>query len=191
MSRIPATMGVLLLTGSILLGGMAEGKWTKNIQVTHQAWIDRVGAQRCEHGLCLIHPFIKVDPSQLDGAIVEVGFMGKSMGTRQGQPYLLRRQVLIADRTFGRDTFGFSTEISVKSDFHQGTIKGAFYIKTRSGTRYWITNQGKGFTFDLNAFQQVANRLGPGPLLSSDPAQAVSTQIADGFGLYYNPLQLR
>ncbi len=177
----------LLPLATLLLAGAALAD--KHVQVTNQAWIDKVGACPSSHGLCIVKPYIKVDQKKLDGKVVEVGFRHQMTvkGVQGTSTLPWRNQPSV--QKYGNDYFGF--EVQVASDYHEGTVKGPFYVKTDKGTFYWIKTNGQDFTFDRNAFKNVLRQKGSPYAYDWDPSTAVPTQKPTGFGLYYNPGQLK
>ncbi|MCC6747357.1 MAG: hypothetical protein IT371_06840 [Deltaproteobacteria bacterium] len=175
---------------AVLFGASAAHAREKHVQVTNQAWIDKVGISPGSHGLRYVKPYLKVQVALLDGPIAEVGFRNRETGENQGQrPYLRDWHNQRATKQYGGDYFGF--ELGVSSDFHQGSFTGPFYVKTTKGTYYWVKAPGgKDFVIDRTAYDNAASLRRPGSA-DWDPATAIPTQRRDGFGGYYNPFQLR
>jgi hypothetical protein len=179
----------LLPLAGLLLAGTAFAD--KHVQVTNQAWIDKVGCSPSSHGLCIVKPFIKVNLKAIDGKITEVGFRRQEKGVGyQGQSYVYQWQNQAAAKKYGQDYFGF--EVPVSSDYHNATLTGSFYVKTDKNTFYWIKTTGpKDFAFDNNAYRNVQRQKSSPYSWDWDPSTAVPTQKKNGFGLYYNPNQLK
>jgi hypothetical protein len=147
-----------------------------------EIFIDKISAQNGSHAYRGLRVWVKVLPFRLDSEIVEVGFHNKMTGSSYSEGAI--NQDWRDKKMAAESPDYFSIDLSLSSDFDSVVYEGAFYVRTKAGTNYWLKPAGGGnFIFDGNAFNIIAKAMGY-TNYNGNISAAVPTQRSDLS--YYN-----
>ena len=143
-----------------------------------EIFVDKILGTSGSHYSSGVAIFLKVIPSRLDSPIKEVGFhsirTGRDMSGELKEAWQDR---ILGSHVNSSDYFYFSSPLM--HDFGIYAFEGVFYVRTTSGTTYWLKprNGSQNFKIDSSLGAQVIHAQGGRSSYMTDaPQYGIQTQ---------------